>query len=250
MTSPERSPFPSSTFGELAEAEIGHWWFKMRNAIVIWALDKKVKPFRNYLEIGCGTGYVLEGVSRRWPDVEFHGSEYFEEGLEVARSRLPGVNLKQLDATCLDETERYDVIGAYDVLEHIVEDQKVLNNMARALRPGGAMVLTVPQHPWLWSQADDYACHVRRYSKQDLLSKISQTGLTVSYASSFVSLLVPLMWLSRKRQGPRDPMIEFKIPAWMNKSLEAVMSVEMLLMKIGVRFGVGGSLLVIAEKGQ
>ena len=142
MTSPNRSPFPSSSYGQLAQAESGHWWFRVRNMVVIWALTKKVKPFNNLLEVGCGTGYVLEGISRTWPKIELHGSEYFEEGLEYARKRVPTAELRQLDATTMDEIDRYDVVAAFDVIEHIEQDETVLRNLARAIRPGGSLVLT------------------------------------------------------------------------------------------------------------
>jgi SAM-dependent methyltransferase len=246
---PNRSPFPSSSYGQLAQAESGHWWFRVRNRVVLWALTKKVKPFNSLLEIGCGTGYVLEGISRTWPKIELYGSEYFEEGLEHARKRVPTAQLRQLDATLLDEVDRYDVVGAFDVIEHIEQDETVLRNLARAIRPGGSLVLTVPQHRWLWSQVDEYACHVRRYSRAELVAKVQQAGLQVSYASSFVSLLVPLMWVSRKRTSKQhDPMTEFNIPRWLNYTLQTVMQFELLLLKTGVRFPIGGSLLLIATK--
>lgn len=249
MTSPNRSPFPSSSYGQLAQAESRHWWFRVRNKVVLWALTKKVKPFNSLLEIGCGTGYVLEGISRAWPQIELHGSEYFEEGLEHARKRVPTARFRQLDAIQLDEIDRYDVVGAFDVIEHIEQDETVLRNLARAIRPGGSLVLTVPQHRWLWSQVDDYACHVRRYRRTELIAKVQQAGLQVSYTSSFVSLLVPLMWLSRKRASKQhDPMTEFNIPRWLNRTLETVMQFELQLLKMGIRFSVGGSLLLIATK--
>ena len=248
MTSSSRAPFPSAAYGPLARAEAAHWWFRMRNKILIWALARKVKPFSSLLEIGCGTGYVLEGIHRVWPQVELQGSEYFEEGLEYARERIPTATFRQLDATLLDEVNRYDVLAAFDVIEHIEQDEAVLRNLARAIHHGGSLVLTVPQHRWLWSPVDAYACHVRRYSRAELVGKVLRSGLQVSYVTSFVSLLVPLMWLARKRMGQHKPMGEFNIPRWLNRSLETVMQIELLLLKTGVRFPVGGSLLLIATK--
>lgn len=89
MTSPNRAPFPSSAYAQLAQAESGHWWFQMRNQVLIWVLKKKVRPFASLLEVGCGTGYVLEGISHVWPEAKLQGSEYFEEGLQHARKRIP-----------------------------------------------------------------------------------------------------------------------------------------------------------------
>jgi SAM-dependent methyltransferase len=245
-----RIPFPSSSFELLAGAEADHWWFRARNKILMWTVATKVESFKNYLEIGCGTGFVLENIHRLYPDVKLHGAEYFEEGLAFARQRIPSATFKQLDATVMDENAIYDVIGAFDVVEHIEKDEVVLRNLATALKPGGSLILTVPQHRWLWSEADEFACHVRRYSRSELTEKVKRAGLDVNYVTSFVTLLVPLMWLARLRagKGNYDPMSEFKISPWLNRSLEMVMQVEFFLLKIGCRFPLGGSLLLVAKK--
>ena len=113
------------------------------------------------------------------------------------------------------------------------------------------MIITVPQHRWLWSVTDEQACHVRRYTKKELVYKVESTGLRVEYVSSFVSLLLPLMILSRlltKSDKQRDPMYEFRIPGWLNRSLEKVMNFELWLLSLGIRFPFGGSLLLLARK--
>ena len=92
----------------------------------------------------------------------------------------------------------------------------------------GGIILTVPQHPWLWSQADTYAHHVRRYIKQDLITKLQQTGFKVVKVTSFVSLLLPLMLLSRLNQRSSknyDPTSELKISGTLNYFLEDVWKV-------------------------
>ncbi|HEY8607339.1 MAG TPA: class I SAM-dependent methyltransferase [Noviherbaspirillum sp.] len=245
-----RLPFQSSSFAKLAEVESGHWWFQGRNQLLLWALARKAKRFQSFLEVGCGTGYVLEAVSTAYPSSELHGAEYFEEGLEYARARVPKARFRTLDATTMDDAERYDVVGAFDVIEHIEEDELVLRNLARALKAEGTLMVTVPQHQWLWSKSDEYACHVRRYSRADLIKKTERAGLRVTYVTSFVSLLLPLMCLSRvsAQEGERDPMAEFRIPGWMNAILKAVMRVELAMLKLGIRFPAGGSLLLVATK--
>ena len=246
----ERRYFSPSAFAELAALERKNWWFRSRNEVILWALGKHCSGFRHYLEVGCGTGFVLEAVRAQYEHAEIPGSEYFEEGLVHARQRVPSASFRRLDATAMDDKERFDVIGAFDVLEHIEEDEKVFLNLARAILPGGALLVTVPQHRWLWSAMDDHACHVRRYTRDELISKVVRTGLEVEYVSSFVSLLLPLMWLSRLRakKAVVDPMSEFKIPGWLNAGLEGVMDLERLLQRIGMRFPVGGSLLLVARK--
>ena len=233
----------------LAAIESGHWWFRSRNHIIIWALRRFVPEFRDFLEVGCGTGFVLQGVSGAFPTVQLKGTEYFDEGLVHARERIPQAEFIQLDARLMTDTMSHDVIGAFDVIEHIEGDELVLNNLANALRSGGSLLLTVPQHRWLWSSVDEQACHVRRYSRKELMNKVSKTGLKVKYVSSFVSFLVPLMWLSRLRaKAQSDASSEFHIPNWLNQLLEGVMSIEIWLMRRGITFPIGGSLILVAKK--
>lgn len=245
-----RNPFPSDSFAELASAEGQHWWFKARNKILLWVLRSKVSPFKDYLEVGCGTGFVLEGVRKNYPEANLKGSEYFDEGLTFARKRIPDAKFERLDAVLMSEQDCYDVIGAFDVIEHIERDDLVLRNLARALRVGGSVVITVPQHKWLWSKVDEQACHVRRYVRSDLVEKINDAGLNVQYVTSFVSFLIPLMWLSRMRVKKVDyePKSELHISKGLNCFLEAVMTVEIFLLKLGIRFPFGGSLLLVARK--
>jgi SAM-dependent methyltransferase len=246
----ERSPFPSGYFSELARLEASNWWFRSRNRVLIWVLKSKVKRFEKYLEVGCGTGYVLEGVRNAFPDAKLCGAEYFEEGLDFARKRIPTASFMRLDITAMSESEAYDVIGAFDVLEHIPDDQLSLRNLSRALKAAGTLVISVPQHRWLWSATDEAACHVRRYTKKELVTKLDHANFDVVYSGSFVSLLVPLMFVSRRfsKSIEKDPLAELKAPYVLNMLLDTVMWVESLIMKLGVRFPFGGSLLVVASK--
>lgn len=242
--------YPPEMFAQFALIEKDHWWFRARNRLLLWVLGTRIGSFRSFLEMGCGTGFVLEAVRKAYPHAELFGTEYFEEGLVFARERIPSATFTQLDATMLSEVNRYDVIGAFDVIEHIEHDEQVLSNLSHALNRGGSLLITVPQHRWLWSVTDEYACHMRRYTRTELVNKVKCAGLQVEYVTSFVSLLVPLMWLMRLRVHKRDydPMSEFKIASWLNRILETVMSIEIGLLKLGLRFYMGGSLLILAKK--
>ena len=241
--------FPSSEFSRLAEVEASHWWFLSRNTLITWALRRKARPFDKFLEVGCGTGFVLHGIHNAFPTAELSGSEFYAEGLAFARRRIPSASFFQLDATRMEAAEAYDAVGSFDVLEHIPDDALALANMSRALKPGGTLLVTVPQHRWLWSQSDESACHVRRYSRRELISKVREAGLEPHFCTSFVTLLLPLMWLSRrKRRAPADDMAEFLIPAWQNKALQVTMMLEIGLLKLGMRLPFGGSLLLMASR--
>jgi SAM-dependent methyltransferase len=244
------APFPASDFSSLAAAEAGNWWFRARNRLILWVLRTRVGGVRRFLEVGCGTGFVLQAVRGAFPRAELTASEYFEEGLVHARARVPDARFLQLDARAMEEAGVWDVIGAFDVIEHIAEDELVLANLARALVPGGWLLVTVPQHRWLWSAVDERACHQRRYTRRELLDKVRATGLQVEYCTSFVSLLVPLMWWSRRqrRDAAAPAQSEFGIPGWLNRALGLVMEVEFGLLRLGLRLPVGGSLLLLARK--
>ncbi len=242
--------YPAEAYDKLAEVESGHWWFRSRNRILIWLMKKYVPDINTFLEVGCGTGFVLQAVQKNYPNAKLFASEYFKEGLVHASKRVPSAKFNQLDARNMVDNKIYDVIGAFDVIEHIEEDELVLSNFFRALKKKGLLFLTVPQHPWLWSAADEHACHVRRYKKKELIKKVKDAGFSIEYVSSFVSLLVPLMWLNRKKgkDSKYNPMDEFLIPRWLNKSLEKMMLIELGLLKIKIKLPIGGSLIMLAKK--
>jgi len=245
-----KSHYPEKIFSQIAALEAGHWWFVSRNALLLWAVKNKVTPFRTFLEIGCGTGFVLQNLQKNFPSVEFYGSEYYEEGLSFARQRVPSAIFRRLDATKLHEEEVYDAIGAFDVLEHIEEDGRTLKNLAQALKPKGYLVVTVPQHRWLWSDVDRQAHHVRRYTAFELKAKMRKAGLQICFLTSFVSLLVPLMWIVRRKMVHKeyDPLDEFRISGMTNFLLSGVMRLEIFFIRMGIRFPWGGSLLMVAQK--
>jgi SAM-dependent methyltransferase len=244
--------FDAEYFGVLARLEARSFWFKSRNRLLIWALRRYFPHASSFLEIGCGTGFVLSGIQREFPELTLSGSEIFSEGLALAEKRLHGVALFQMDACHIPFEAEYDVIGAFDVLEHIEEDGTALLQMYEASKTGGGILLTTPQHRFLWSVLDDYSFHKRRYTRKELLEKVERAGFTILRASSFVSLLLPLMMLSRMKQRSMqadfDPLAEYKSGPILNTVLEKVLAIERMAIQRGISFPAGGSLLVVARK--
>lgn len=244
--------FKESHFAELADVEAGHFWFESRNELIGWAVDKYCADRGAFLEIGCGTGFVLSSIAQRFPFAQMLGSEIFSEGLHFAAQRVPEAGFIQMDARRIPYSSEFDVIGAFDVLEHIQEDEAVLAQMHQALKPKGMLLITVPQHDWLWSPSDDYACHVRRYSARECHEKLRTAGFRIVRSTSFVSLLLPLMMASRLKKkkdgGEFDVTDEFKLSKPLNSLLYGVMKGEISVIKAGVNFGAGGSRFVIAQR--
>ena len=131
----------------------------------------------------------------------------------------------------------------------------MIAEVARALRPGGRFLLSVPQHPSLWSAQDEHAFHVRRYTAAGLRRKVEAAGFDVVRVTSFVSLLLPMMFASRKSrravsaEAEVDAMGDLRQPRAVNIALEAVMTMERALIRRGLSFPAGGSLLLVARKG-
>jgi len=244
--------FRAEYFEELARCEGGNFWFESRNRLIVWALRRYFAHARRFLEIGCGTGFVLSGIRREFPELALWGSEAFSQGLAFAEQRVPGAVLFQMDARHVPFESEFDVIGAFDVLEHIEEDELVLSQMFRAVKPGGGILLTVPQHPFLWGPSDDYALHKRRYRKADLMAKVVRAGFSVVRVTSFVSVLLPLMTFSRMKQAATrsryDPSAELRLGRFVNMSLRKALDWERIMIERGVSFPVGGSLLVAAVR--
>ena len=248
----EGAGFRPEAFEQLASLEAQNFWFGARNRLIIWTLKRYFPNMQRYMEIGCGTGYVLAGVAEAFPKATLVGSEVFSVGLPYAASRVGTAELLQMDARQIPFTAEFDVIGAFDVLEHISEDEVVLASMLNALRPGGGVAITVPQHPWLWSATDESACHVRRYKVGELREKVLRAGFTLVFETSFVSLLLPVMLASRlarwRTRAETESMSELSLPPWLNRVFELVMNTERYLIQRGFRFGWGGSRLLIARK--
>jgi SAM-dependent methyltransferase len=244
--------YDADLFAELAPLEETNFWFRSRNELILWALRTYRQTLTSFLEIGCGTGFVLAGVAAEHPRAELYGSEIFVDGLPFAAARVPGATMMQMDARDIPFREEVDVVGAFDVLEHIEEDEKVLQEIHGALRADGLLVLSVPQHRWLWSPADDQAFHVRRYTAKELRTKLQAAGFDVVRSTSFVSLLLPMMilsrWKMRRRPVDVDPIDEMRLPKALNWLLYRIMRGEIRLIRWGLTFPAGGSRLVVARK--
>lgn len=239
-------------FAPLAAIEAGHFWFETRNRLINWGLKQHFPAMQSFLEIGCGTGFVLQSIAGFFPQTELAAAEYYIEGIEIAQQRVPRAAFYQLDARKMPFEQEFDVLGAFDVIEHIEEDEQVLRGMHQAVKKGGGIVLTVPQHRFLWSVADDYKHHVRRYERAELEAKVRAAGFRPVYASSFISSLLPVMLLSRLRQNQQkqkpDRMTELQINGTANAVLDKLMKAETGLIQAGLKMPLGGSLLLIAKK--
>lgn len=244
--------FKIDYFSQLAELESANFWFRIRNDLILAMVRRHFADAHDVLEVGCGTGFVLSALAGELTNANISGSEIYSRGLEYASRRVPRANLMQMDARSIPFRNEFDLVGAFDVLEHINEDSAVLDEIAQALKPNGGLLITVPQHMFLWSHQDVAACHVRRYVRGELEKKMERAGFRILRSTSFVTLLMPLLIASRLGRKNADenfdPAREFRIPGVVNRALYAALRFEYGLIAAGLDFPFGGTRLIAAIK--
>lgn len=237
---------------ETLPLQAGHFWFRGRNRYVRWLLRRFAPPSPGrYFEIGCSNGFMLATALAALPEWRLEGAEMSLAAAAIARQRLNHrVEVHQMDATNLPFVERFDMVAAFDVLEHLDDDAAALGELHRALKEDGVLLLTVPQHRFLWSAFDEVQKHRRRYDGAEIRRRVEQAGFEVLFSSSYTSLILPLLYLSR-RFGDREQSSagrELHVNRVVNGVLDGVMALEYGLVRLGVRFPFGGSRLMVAKR--
>ena len=244
--------YPQEFFHRICKLEGDSFWFRARSTLIQWAVSRFSPMAESFLEVGCGTGFVLAGLRLHFPMLHLTGGELSNQGLAIASNRLPEANFLQMDARSIPFLSHFDAIGAFDVIEHIQEDELAISEMYKALKPSGTLFLTVPQHPSLWSKVDVFARHMRRYRRRELINKLKYSGFEIVRVTSFVSLLLPLFVASRlsMRFRPNNSRraAELILPYRIDLILAWIMNLERTLIQIGLSFPLGGSLMVIARR--
>lgn len=129
------------------------------------------------------------------------GGDIAIEGLSFCRTRVD-VPLYQMDAAATPfADESFDIVGVFDMIEHLQDDQSSLNEIFRICKKNGEIVLTVPADKSLWSYFDEACGHKRRYRRDEIMKKLLIAGFEVDRASYFMTFLFPLLWILRKVCG-------------------------------------------------
>jgi SAM-dependent methyltransferase len=252
--------YDPSFFDELAAIEDQHFWFRARNRL-IFDLAKKIcsqiEPGYLVLEVGCGTGNVLRALRDACSAGRVVGLELWFDGLRHAQRRV-GDWLVQGDVRSLPFGRQFNLVGLFDVLEHLPEERETLRAVHGALVPGGKLMLTVPAHQFLWSYFDEAAHHCRRYSETEIRERLVEAGFHVEYLSQFMACIFPIVWAFRKAgnfwsrsdsETSRNwAAREFRIVPGVNWVLTSLLTLEARWLASGHRLGFGTSFVVIATK--
>jgi SAM-dependent methyltransferase len=157
------------------------------------------------LEIGSASGYLLEDLRRKYPTATLLGSDVIPGALMRLHQKLPGVPLLQIDITNNPlPSGAFDAIVALNVLEHIKDHQRALQEMARLLKPGGLLLVEVPAGPSLYDGYDAFLHHFRRYSRQDVEALVQSADVQIVSRSTLGFVVYPAFWLSKKLNRMRS----------------------------------------------
>ena len=239
-----------TVFNRLDQLEGQHWWFAARRKIlknVITQFAPKKANLR-VMEAGCGTGGNLQMLSSFG---KLDAFELDDEARVIAKSKLPmDVKSGMLPDHVPYQDGSFDVVVAFDVIEHVEKDVESLAKLGKQLAPGGRLVMTVPAMPWLWSKHDETHHHFRRYTSASLNEALVKAGLKPVRISYFNTLLFPLiagLRLVRKMFGITETADDAMPSPAVNGILKSIFGFESNW--VGrVSMPVGVSLLAVAQR--
>jgi len=244
----------SSEYLAQEDAQATHWWYVGRRRLLRWVLEDLQKksgqqPFENILDIGCGVGgnfSVLRQASKEVIGID-PSPEACRLALEKGYARVIQAQLLEAKAE-----GTADVVIAMDILEHLPDDQEGMRHLVSLVKPGGWIVITVPAFKALWGLQDDVSHHFRRYRKTNLLRLAEQAGLKKerqTYFNAFLFLPILFARWAMRIVRPKNIRSENDINApWMNAILRTIFLMEIWMIRRGLRFPFGVSLLLVVRR--
>jgi SAM-dependent methyltransferase len=229
-------------YADMHAVEGGHWWFVARRRILADVIRRFAPPRPlTLLEAGCGTGGNLRMLAGFGQVTAFEPNEAARATAsrlgvaEVVPGVLPGPHPIR---------DRFDVVCAFDVIEHLDEDEASCRALAALMKPDGVGVFTVPAFAFLWSNHDVVLHHRRRYTRAGFVRMLQRAGLEVVYSSYFNFFLFPpiaahrLLQKALGKAGGADDSAGVP-PAPVNAALRALFGAERFLLPwLRLPFGV------------
>ncbi len=220
------------------------FWIKAKIKLVDSIFQSLEIKNAKILDIGCGTGEDLEMLNR-------YGTVYITDTEKRTLEMIPKdlYAAKRLGtAEDIDfPSNMFDVVVAFDVIEHIKDDKAAVKEIGRVLRNGGYFIFTVPAFQSFYSAHDKALGHYRRYSKAMLLALLNDFEIRrLSYWNS--SLFLPLAAFRMLRRGKDTADTSMNLPAAVNSALYHVLRAENIAAKLGVPMPAGLSLYGVCRK--
>jgi SAM-dependent methyltransferase len=245
-----------SEYDKLDRLEDRMWWFAARDRNLLMLSQGRLsgQPLDlSSLDAGCGTGGFLTRLAADYPN----GVQFGVDINPFACRRAAAKSARPTCAASIDALPFPDgafaVVFSLDVLCHRhVDEHRALRQFHRCLAEHGWLILNLPAYQWMLSRHDSAVHNVRRYSVGRLSRLLNAAGFRCVYATYWNALLFPLMAIARKRfhdnrTGATSDVILYPRP--IDAFCRMVTSFESLLLRAGLRFPFGGSVLAIAVKG-
>lgn len=240
-------------YQQMAKIQQKHWWYDGRRKILsstIATLPLNAPANTRILEIGCGTGANLNMLKK-------FGSVHGAEPHGFAREYAKKVSECPIEGAFLPHNipfkENFDLIGVFDVIEHVDEDLKSLKAINTRLNDNGYAIFTVPAFQFLWSKHDEVNHHKRRYTKKQFLALLKEAGYNVKLISYYNFWLFPPVALIRTIKNITKSKAEtgdLKLPksSFINTLLYKMFSSERFLIKAKMPLPFGVSIIAVCQK--
>jgi 2-polyprenyl-3-methyl-5-hydroxy-6-metoxy-1,4-benzoquinol methylase len=235
---------------EMAAFEDHHWWFVGKRLLVSSLLDEGLRrPGLRVLDVGCGTGGVLSGLSAYGTTI---GVDRSLRALHHSRAR----GVTHVAAADMDRlpfgASAFDIVLMLDVLEHFADEAAVLRDVRRLLRPDGTLLVSVPAFQALFSEHDVAVQHVRRYAASQLGRALQSNGFVVRRLTyTNVAPLAPaaiVRGLLPRLGVHRPPGTDFREhAAWVNRLLIGAYRLEAAALRVLPRLPAGLSVAAVAQ---
>ncbi len=241
----------TTEYAIMAEREQTYWWHLGRLRIIQTYLRaaKGKKQNIRILNVGCGTGGTIDMLMQ---EGQTDNVDTSDEAINFMTKRGYG-NITKAEGVTLPFKDRtFDIVGAFDVLEHIEEHIEALQEWKRVIRDDGAILITVPAYQWLWSAHDVSLHHKRRYTISSLTAAAKQAGLRVdkrSYAITFsLPLIVGFRLLGKLLRSQTTSETSYvDVPTWVNSLFTRILYGEAKLHTVA-SLPAGTSVIAILRK--
>lgn len=235
-----------AVYRRMADVQDLHWWYEGRRAILSSLIKTLNLPKDiTILEAGCGPGANLRMLSSFGNVYAFDIDDFAVHHARETSGVTPDRIQHGLLPAPIPYTTHFDLIGAFDVIEHVEQDLKSLIALRNILKPDRYAIFTVPAFPFLWSAHDDANHHKRRYRKSEFHDVLLSAGYEVTFISYYNTWLFPAVVLARflkKILGIKDTPDEnlFQGNSLLNRLLRALFASERHLIsaRCGLPFGV------------
>lgn len=225
----------------------GNWWFLGKRALMQRMLNRCGKDL-HILDAGCGLGEDIPLLSRFGQVTAIDAKA---EAVAAVRERYPQVRAFHSALEDWTPDRQYDMVAAFDILEHIPDDRKAMQVISDCLRPGGFLVGTVPAFRQLWSRHDERLGHHRRYTRRELARLL--TGWDIRLLSYWNFTLFPPLLALRTLQRRMHSELGIrwkKTNPLLNTLLAALLRAEAALTVKNASPPFGVSLAFIAQKAR